>query len=120
MKSDFKSLYDYILNLDNKIRFVGVIDEMGRLVYGGMKSGVISLGHETDSVKIYMDYALINKIHSDFDTMLGKVIYSLTMREKIKILTFPMGKHLLRISLEIQTDHEKIVKLILEYLKIDL
>jgi hypothetical protein len=42
------------------------------------------------------------------------------MREKIKILTFPMGKHLLRISLEIQTDHEKIVKLILEYLKIDL
>ncbi len=50
-------------------------------------------------------------------SMLGKVIYSLTTREKIKILTFPMEKYILRISLEIQTDHEKIIKLILEYLK---
>jgi hypothetical protein len=118
MKTDFKSLHDYILNLDNKIRFVGFIDEMGILVYGGMKPGVISLEHETESIKIYMDYALINKIHADFDVMLGKVIYSLTIREKIKILTFPMEKYILRTSFEIQTDHEKIIKLILEYLKI--
>jgi hypothetical protein len=61
---------------------------------------------------------LINKIHADFDVMLGKVIYSLTIREKIKILSFPMEKYILRISFEIQTDHEKIIKLILEYLKI--
>jgi hypothetical protein len=117
MKTDFKSLYDYILNLDKKIRFVGIIDEMGRLVYGGMKPGVSSLEHETESIKIYMDFALINKIHADFDTMLGKVIYSLTMREKIKVLTFPMEKYILRISLEIQTDHEKIINLILQYIK---
>jgi len=64
-----------------------------------------------------MEYALINKIHADFDTMLGKVVYSLTIREKIKILTFPLENYIIRISLEIRADHDKIINLILEYLK---
>ena len=114
---DFKSIYDYILSLDNNVRFVGFIDDMGKLVYGGMRPGMISLENETESIKIYMEFALINKIHADFDAMLGKVIYSLTVREKIKILTFPVETYIIRISLERQTDHEKILNSILEYLK---
>jgi hypothetical protein len=117
MKMDFKSIYDYILSLDNNVRFVGFIDDMGKLVYGGMRPGMISLENETESIKIYMEFALINKIHADFDAMLGKVIYSLTVREKIKILTFPVETYIIRISLERQTDHEKILNSILEYLK---
>ena len=117
MKLDFKLMYDYILNLDSNIRFVGFIDDMGKLIYGGMRNGVISLEHETESIKLYMEYALINKIHADFDTMLGKVVYSLTIREKIKILTFPLENYIIRISLEIRADHDKIVDLILKYLK---
>jgi hypothetical protein len=117
MKMDFKSIYDYVLSLDNNVRFVGFIDDMGKLVYGGMRPGMISLENETESIKIYMEFALINKIHADFDAMLGKVIYSLTVREKIKILTFPVETYIIRISLERQTDHEKILNSILEYLK---
>jgi len=117
MEIDFKSFYDFLLNLDNKIRFIGFIDEMGKLEYGGMRPGVISLERETESIKLYMEYALINKIHSDFDSMLGKIIYSLTIREKIKVLTFPLKNHILRISLEKDADHEKILNLILNYLK---
>jgi hypothetical protein len=117
MEIDFKSLYDFLLNLDNKIRFIGFIDEMGKLAYGGMRPGIISLERETESIKLYMEYALINKIHSDFDSMLGKTIYSLTIREKIKVLTFPLKNHILRISLEKDADHEKILNLILNYLK---
>lgn len=114
---DFKPLYDYILNLDNSIRFVGFIDDIGRLVYGGMKPGVLSLEGKIDSINLYMEYALINKIHSDFDSTLGKIIYSLTIREKITILTFPLEQHVLRISLERQSDHDKIINSILDYLK---
>ena len=117
MEINFKSIYDFLLSLDNKIRFVGFIDDMGKLVYGGMRPGIISLERETESIKLYMEYALINKIHSDFDSMLGKIIYSLTIREKIKVLTFPLEKYILRISLERDADHEKILNLILDYLK---
>jgi hypothetical protein len=117
MKMDFKSIYDYILSLDSNVRFVGFIDDMGKLVYGGMRPGMISLENETESIKIYMEFALINKIHADFDAMLGKVIYSLTVREKIKIFTFPIETYVIRISLERQTDHEKILNSILDYFK---
>jgi hypothetical protein len=64
-----------------------------------------------------MEFALINKIHADFDAMLGKVLYSLTVREKIKILTFPVDTYILRVSLERQTDHEKILNSVLDYFK---
>src|SRR5919107_98275 len=117
MEINFEPLYNFLLNLDEKIRFIGFIDEMGKLVYGGMRPGIISLERETESIKLYMEYALINKIHSDFDSMLGKTIYSLTIREKIKILTFPLENYVLRISLEKDTDHEKILNSILEFLK---
>ena len=114
---DFKSMYDFILSLDQNVRFIGFIDEMGKLVYGGMRPGKISLENETESIKIYMEYALINKIHTDFDTRLGKVIYSITVREKIELLTFPIENFIIRISLERNTDSQKILYSILEYIK---
>ena len=116
-KLDYKAIYDYIIGLDEDLRFIGVIDEMGRLVYGGMRPGKISLESETESIKIFMEFALISKLHTDFDSKLGEVVYSLTVRKKIKMLSFPiMGGHIIRISLEKKADHEKIVNAILIYL----
>ena len=116
-KLDYKAIYDYIVGLDQDIRFIGLIDDMGRLVYGGMRPGKISLESETESIKIYMEFALISKLHTDFDSKLGEVVYSLTVRKKIKMLSFPVkGGHIIRISLEKEADHEKIVNAILIYL----
>lgn len=116
-KIDFKSTYEFILGIDENIRFVGIINDLGRLVYGGMRPGVISLENETESIKMYMEFALISKLHTDFDTKLGEVLYSMTVRRKIKMLSFPILDHLVRLSLEVDADHEKIVGQILPYLK---
>ena len=115
--SDYKDIYEYILGLDDKIRFVGIINDLGRLVYGGMRPGVISLESETESIKIYMEFALISKLHTDFDSKLGEVLYSLTVRKKIKMLSFPVSDHIIRLSLEKNADHEIIVKNIISFLK---
>ena len=104
------------MGLDPTIRFVGLIDDMGRLVYGGMRSGKISLESETESVKIYMEFALISKLHTDFDSKLGEVVYSLTVRQKIKMLSFPINDHIIRLSLEKEADHEKIANSVLAYI----
>ena len=117
-KLDYKAIYDYIIGLDPDIRFVGLIDDMGRLVYGGMRPGKISLESETESVKIYMEFALISKLHTDFDSKLGEVVYSLTVRKKIKILSFSLSGHIIRISLEKEADHEKIVNSVIAYLRV--
>ncbi|WP_161486325.1 DUF6659 family protein [Candidatus Nitrosocosmicus hydrocola] len=115
--TDYKQIYESILTLDEKIRFVGIINDLGRLVYGGMRPGVMSLESETESIKIYMEFALISKLHTDFDSKLGEVFYSLTVRKKIKMLSFPVSDHIIRISLERDADHEKIANEILELLK---
>jgi hypothetical protein len=115
-KLDYKTIYDFIMGLDPAIRFVGLIDDMGRLVYGGMRPGKLSLESETESVKIYMEFALISKLHTDFDSKLGEVVYSLTVRKKIKMLSFPINGHIIRLSLEIEADHEKIVNAVLAYI----
>jgi hypothetical protein len=116
-KLDYKAIYDYILGLDPDIRFIGVIDDMGRLVYGGMRPGKISLESETESIKIFMEFALISKLHTDFDSTLGEVVYSLTVRKKIKMLSFPItAGHIIRLSLEKKADHEKIANAILIFL----
>ena len=116
-KLDYKAIYDFILGLDRDLRFIGIIDDMGRLVYGGMRPGKISLESETESIKIYMEFALISKLHTDFDSTLGEVVYSLTVRKKIKMLSFPIiGGHIVRLSLEKEADHEKIVNAVLIYL----
>ena len=116
-KLDYKTIYDFIMGLDPAIRFVGLIDDMGRLVYGGMRSGKISLESETESVKIYMEFALISKLHTDFDSKLGEVVYSLTVRKKIKMLSFPIDGHIIRLSLEKEAHHEKIVNAVLAYIR---
>ena len=82
-----------------------------------MRPGIISLESETESIKIYMEFALISKLHTDFDYKLGEVLYSLTVRKKIKMLSFPVSDHILRLSLEKDADHEKIVNMIIGYLK---
>ncbi len=116
-KLDYKAIYDYIIGLDPNIRFVGLIDDMGRLAYGGMRPGKISLESETESVKIYMEFALISKLHTDFDSKLGEVVYSLTVRKKIKMLSFPIDGHIIRLSLEKEADQEKIVNAVLTYIR---
>lgn len=113
---NYRSIYDYIVSLDECIRFVGIIDEMGRLVYGGMRQGKKSLENETDSIKLYVEFALISKLHNEFDSSLGQVIYSLTEREKIKTLSFPFKEHIIRLSLEREADHEQIKRSILNFL----
>jgi hypothetical protein len=115
--TDYKEIYEYILGIDDKIRFVGIINDLGRLVHGGMRPGIMSLESETESIKIYMEFALISKLHTDFDSKLGEVLYSLTVRKKIKMLSFPVTDHIIRLSLEKDADHEKIVNRVLDFLK---
>ncbi len=55
---DYAKICNSILSVDPKIRFVGVINERGRLVAGGMKDKVEPLDSEKYDDMIFMDLAL--------------------------------------------------------------
>ena len=105
----FRKLCESIFALSSGLRFVGVIDRMGRLVAGGMRKGVRSL--ELDSEKLYLEFALRSEMRKDFDAEFGKTIFSFTEREKLKLASFPLsGSYILRVSMERQEPHSEIIE----------
>jgi hypothetical protein len=109
-----EKLCDTIFALDPSIRFAGVIDKMGNLVAGGMKKGIQPLEPREERRKLYLEFALRNAMRQDFDSEYGRVIYTLSEREKIKITSFPMGENLVLVSIDKDGDHVKIIQRILK------
>jgi hypothetical protein len=116
----FEKLCNSIFALSPNVRFVGIINKMGKLVAGGMGEGIKSMEDKEDSSKLYLEFALRNEMHKDFDAQFGKTIYSFSEREKIKLASFPLNDHLLRVSLEKkEPDHAKIIENILKIINND-
>lgn len=111
--SDLRKLCNGIFDIDEKIRFVGIIDEMGKLIVGDMKKGLPSLERDDGSIRLYLGYAINNVLRRDFDNVFGKVLYTFSEREKIKLLTIPMSDNLLLVSMDISSDHDELIKKIL-------
>jgi hypothetical protein len=96
----FTELCNDIFALSPKIRFVGVINKMGKLVAGGMRQGVNPLENKADSSKLFLGFALRSEMRKDFDAEFGKTIYSFSERDRIKLVSIPLNDHILRISME--------------------
>jgi len=110
----FTDLCNDIFALSPKIRFVGVINKMGKLVAGGMRDGVNPLENKADSSKLYLGFALRSEMRKDFDAEFGKTIYSFSERDRIKLASFPLNDHILRISMEKEEHHFTIIENILK------
>jgi hypothetical protein len=91
------------------VRFVGVINNMGRQIAGGYKKTITPLVDEEDH-KISLEHALEIMITKDLDESLGSIDSIITRRKKVTMITIPMQKYSLLISAERQSDAEKIVK----------
>jgi hypothetical protein len=116
---NFEKLSNDIFSLSSDIRSVIVIDKMGKLVAGGMRQGVTSMEEKENSQKLYVEFALRSVMREEFDREFGKTIYSFSEREKIKLASFPLNNdhNLLRISMEKEADHTKIIDNILKILR---
>jgi len=117
MQYDLPALCNSIFEVDEKIRFVGIIDQMGKLIVGDMKKGTPSLEKNDGSIRLYLGYAINNILRRDFDNVFGKVIYTFSEREKIKLLTIPIEENLLLVSIDKLADHGKLINKILDTVK---
>lgn len=117
MEYDLSALCNHIFKVDEKIRFVGIIDQMGKLIVGDMKKGTPSLEKNDGSIRLYLGYAINNILRRDFDNVFGKVIYTFSEREKIKLLTIPIEENLLLVSIDKLSDHDKLINKILDTVK---
>ena len=112
----YDELCERVKKVDPKVRFAGVINSKGRLVAGGMVSSKKRLGDRKDDEMLYMELALRVKMRSEFDDDLGKVKFSLSFREKLIVMSFPMKNDVLFVSLDKKMSFDKIPFKILKLL----
>ena len=113
---DYEKLCESAKKADSKIRFAGIINSRGRLIAGGMVSSKKALEDEKKDEMLFMELALRVKMRSEFDTELGKVKFSMSLREKLIVMSFPIKNDILMVSMERKTRFEetafKILKLV--------
>ena len=111
---DYTKICNSILSIDSKIRFVGVINERGRLVAGGMKDNVEPLETEKDDEMIFMELALRVKMRKEFDKQLGSVNFALASRERALAISVIINDDILYVVSEPDADYGVLPKKILE------
>ena len=113
---DYEKLCEFAQKTDSKVRFAGVINSRGRLIAGGMISNKKRLGDRKRDEMLYMELALRVKMRREFDDDLGKVEFSMSFREKLIVMSFPMKDDVLMVSMERKTQFEQIAFQILKLL----
>ena len=111
---DYENMCTLVQKIDSKIRFAGVINSKGRLVAGGMVPTKKRLGDRKRDEMLYMELALRVKMRREFDDDLGKVKFSMSFREKLIVMSFPMENDVLMVSMERKTRFEQIAFSILK------
>lgn len=94
-----------------KMRFVGVISKLGKLIVGRFGQGVTSHLSDKEDGMAYMELAMEIFLREEFDEKLGKIDYVLSKRKKINMISMPVGNYLILISTERDADVDSIVKL---------
>lgn len=114
---DYEKICKEIVQMDSKIRFVGLINNKGKLVAGGMKDGVKPLENTKDDEMLFMELVLRTKMRREFDNVLGPVKFAMSYREKVIVMSLPVGEDVLYISAEKGFDFAKIPFKILKLLE---
>jgi len=105
---DYENMCASIQKIDAKIRFAGVINSKGRLTAGGMVPSKTRLGDRKGDEMLYMELALRVRMRREFDDDLGKVEFSMSFREKLIVMSFPMEDDVLMVSMERKTQFENV------------
>lgn len=89
--SELEKICQKIMKLDPKMRSARIINNRGHLEAGGMKTGLEALENKKQDEMMFMELALRVRMRHEFDNELGKVHFSMSYREKVIIMSFPMA-----------------------------
>jgi hypothetical protein len=109
---DLHSLCNRILESDNTIRFVGIPNKMGKQIVSSYRAGLVPLLTPQEIEMFAIQSVLRMNTRKDFESKLGKPIYSFTIYQKIKRVTIALENEeypILMASFDIEADHENII-----------
>jgi hypothetical protein len=112
MTIDVHSMCKQIIELDSAIRFVGIPNKFGKQIVVEYRKGLTPLLTDTESELYAVESVMRMNNRKDFESKLGKPIYSFTLYEKIKRTTISLDNKdypILMVSFDTEADHESII-----------
>lgn len=105
-----------ILNLDDKMRFAGIMEKSGHIYAGSTKEGFEEYLKGKDQETSFSQTAHIVEMRKTFSSELGDLKYIVYTYEKVKIFSFPLMDHIVVLSTEGSANSENIIEKTLEYI----
>lgn len=103
-ESNFDVICKKVFELDEKIRSARIINGKGKLAAGGMRQGLKSLEDSKKDEMLFMELSLRVRMRHEFDEEFGKVEFSLSYRERVILMSFPLDENVLFVSSERHLD----------------
>jgi hypothetical protein len=108
---DYEKLCNDVLSLDTKLRFVGVCDNTGEIINGGLREGIKTFLTDEEIKKANLISLQRWRLHNTLADRIGKARYAMEEYEKVKQITMPLeDEHLLLISTEVDANHGTIIE----------
>jgi hypothetical protein len=111
-EEDLRRLCNQILQSDSSVRFVGIPNKMGRQIVSSYRYGLILLLTPQEIEMFAIESVLRMNTRKDFESKLGKPIYSFTLYQKVKRVTIALENKeypILMASFDLEADHENIL-----------
>ncbi len=102
---------------EDKVRYVGVINRLGRRIVEEYREGVTSLLNDQESKMINMQLALEVFLREELNEKLGPIDYVLSKRKKVNLISIPLGKYLVLVSTDPGGDVESVTSKTTETLR---
>ena len=112
VRADLHNVCRKIIEMDNKIRFAGIPNKFGKQIVVEYRKGLDSLLTDSESELYAIETVVRMNTRKDFESKLGKPIYSFTLYEKLKRVTIPLDNKdypILMVSFDIEADDESII-----------
>ena len=106
-----------ILGMNPSFRLVGIINDKGKLIASDMKKDLKLLMDSKEPEMVHTEIALMMRMRREHDPHLGPVNFAVSHREKVVLLSFPIGEDILYISSSDKIELGKIPITILQVLK---
>jgi len=114
-REDFYNLYNSIMNLDDKVRFVTILDNQGDVLFGGQREGIQNYLSEEDQKKSVKHVTDAWFSRNQFSSGIGGGKYAMAEYEKVKRFTFPLNdSHIIYITTEPEVESSSFIENVLK------
>ena len=114
-REDFYNLYNSIMNLDDKVRFVTILDNQGDVLFGGQREGIQNYLSEEDQKKSVKHVTDAWFSRNQFSSGIGGGKYAMAEYGKVKRFTFPLNdSHIIYITTEPEVESSSFIENVLK------